>query len=761
MKKKFYVFLFFSVLIAFRLPAAHAMAMVSGVNQIAPLAIDSTGSCNALFSWATDTTDCYLIHFYDESSGSTAVISWYWSFGDPASGANNTSMAQNPVHVFTVAGTYSVLLHIYTADGCNSEIVTPVYVALPCNAEYNHYADSINPLRVHFWDDHMPSETVKHYYWSFGDGTTSDSPDPWHDYLTTGHYMVCLHITTPCDSTCYYCDSITVLGICNAAFESQADTADPLHIHFWDPNMDPGTVQSWYWDFGDGSPSGTTPDPWHEYASTGEYNVCLYISTIYGTTCNHCETIHAGYPCNAEFSHYADSLNPQHVHFYDANMPNGTVNAWYWSFGDSTTSTNADPWHVYAAAGQYTVCLYISTIYGTTCNHCETIQVGSAPCNAEFSYEPSGPGSRYIHFWDPNMPAGTVQTWYWSFGDGSISTNADPWHYYAEPGEYTACLHIATVYGTTCEHCESFYLSSTYDVDGHVYAGSNLADYAQVYLIRIDSLGGMTAIDSALVNDSSGMYHFGGVEPGNYFTKAYLLPASAYYGEFVPTYHEEALYWEQADTILPGVTSGPYNIHLLEMSHYTSGSGNIQGTISNGTKISEGGTPTAGVDVLILDPGANLLGYMITGSDGTFRFPEIALGTYTIYPELAGKQTVPATVTLDAEHLSSDIVFTIKNGKITLGLNDHPAGNLNAVSEVYPDPPVSSANLTLNLNQGSEVTVSIYSITGMTVETQNYSLKAGPVRISWDISPLKSGIYFAKVTAGSGTPVIRKFVISR
>jgi hypothetical protein len=39
-----------------------------------------------------------------------SVSSWSWNFGDPASGANNTSTIQNPSHNFTAAGVYTVCL---------------------------------------------------------------------------------------------------------------------------------------------------------------------------------------------------------------------------------------------------------------------------------------------------------------------------------------------------------------------------------------------------------------------------------------------------------------------------------------------------------------------------------------------------------------------------------------------------------------------------------------------------------------------------
>ncbi|HKD19846.1 MAG TPA: PKD domain-containing protein, partial [Thermoanaerobaculia bacterium] len=48
------------------------------------------------------------VQFTDTSNPTPA--SWAWNFGDPSSGANNTSTLQNPTHVFAVAGTYSVTL---------------------------------------------------------------------------------------------------------------------------------------------------------------------------------------------------------------------------------------------------------------------------------------------------------------------------------------------------------------------------------------------------------------------------------------------------------------------------------------------------------------------------------------------------------------------------------------------------------------------------------------------------------------------------
>jgi len=58
------------------------------------------------------------VNFTDTSTGSPT--SWAWNFGDPASGASNTSTAQNPSHVFQAAGSYTVALTASNGSGSNT-----------------------------------------------------------------------------------------------------------------------------------------------------------------------------------------------------------------------------------------------------------------------------------------------------------------------------------------------------------------------------------------------------------------------------------------------------------------------------------------------------------------------------------------------------------------------------------------------------------------------------------------------------------------
>ncbi|MEI8005468.1 MAG: C25 family cysteine peptidase [Bacteroidota bacterium] len=61
--------------------------------------------------------------FTDQSTHpGSSITSWAWDFGDPSSGSNNNSNAQNPVHMFATPGTYSVSLSIISTGGCTDMI---------------------------------------------------------------------------------------------------------------------------------------------------------------------------------------------------------------------------------------------------------------------------------------------------------------------------------------------------------------------------------------------------------------------------------------------------------------------------------------------------------------------------------------------------------------------------------------------------------------------------------------------------------------
>jgi PKD repeat protein len=127
------------------------------------------------------------VTFADQSTG--APTAWLWEFGDGA-----MSTAQNPVHVYTAQGTYSVRLTVTNAEGSDDELKSGyVVVTAPVPPQSGFSASptaGTAPLDVSFTDLSTGSPTG--WLWEFGDGTTSTLQHPDHLYVAPGTYSVTL-----------------------------------------------------------------------------------------------------------------------------------------------------------------------------------------------------------------------------------------------------------------------------------------------------------------------------------------------------------------------------------------------------------------------------------------------------------------------------------------------------------------------------------------------------------------------------------------
>ncbi len=136
---------------------------------------------------------------------STNAANFQWNFGDPASGANNTSTLTNPSHTYNNAGSYTVAL---TAFGpCASNTITkPNFITVnepPPDVDF-----SINPdpgfvgLPVNVVGSLFGSSgPVTNWAWSFPGGNPSSSsgpsPNASTSYATKGTKTITLNATGP------------------------------------------------------------------------------------------------------------------------------------------------------------------------------------------------------------------------------------------------------------------------------------------------------------------------------------------------------------------------------------------------------------------------------------------------------------------------------------------------------------------------------------------------------------------------------------
>jgi PKD repeat protein len=301
----------------------------------------------------TSGTAPLTVAFTDTSANSPT--SWFWTFGDGA-----TSTVQNPSHQYTSAGSYTVSLMATNAAGSNTVTRTNYITASTLSAPTASFTGSPNagtvPLTVAFTDTSANSPTS--WSWTFGDGGTSTSQNPSHQYTMSGSYTVSLTVANAAGSnTLTRMNYITVSSVPPpvASFTgSPTSGTAPLTVTFTDSSS--GSPTSWSWTFGDGGTS-TSQNPTHQYTTPGTYTVVLTATNAGGSnTLTRANYITAGAPLTAAFT-FAESGNSGNVVFQDAST--GSPTSWSWTFGDGGTSTVQNPSHKYKKGASYIATLTI------------------------------------------------------------------------------------------------------------------------------------------------------------------------------------------------------------------------------------------------------------------------------------------------------------------------------------------------------------------------------------------------------------------
>ena len=307
-----------------------------------------------------------------------------------------------------------------------------------------------------------------------------------------------------------------------------------------------------------------------------------------------------------------------------------------------------------------------------------------------------------------------------------------------------------TVNFQICSGNPSYYL-----LYGQVFAGSALLDKGKVDLIRIDSLNNATIIATWYIQDTApGNYEFFNVLAGNYYLKATPSDSSVFFNQYAPTYYDTTLYWTNA--ILINFQNQTYcNIHLVPLTPQSPGNGSISGSIQQNVKTS---MPLAGAEVLLLNQSSQPLAYTWTDANGDYSFQNLAFATYIIYPEITKVTTIPSTVTLDADHPAAIANFILEDGMIITGIKENPGMDLSSVSNIFPDPVIEKANVTVNSVMELPVQLTLFNSAGRIVSGMPYLLQKGLNTITLTITGFPDGCYQLLIKSNEGSAV-RKLII--
>lgn len=420
------------------------------------------GDCEAQFTWQTSNL---TVHFSDGSTQDPDITSWHWNFGD-----GHGSDDPNPTHTYSEPGIYLVCLVIVNEQQCVDEVCHEVAVETgggDCEAAFEWES---NDLVVHFIDHSDDDPDIVHWYWNFGDGHSSDDPNPTHTFHHNGVYVVCLTVTNEFGCTDQVCHEVTVDSNedCFADFGWQQQ-GNSFEVNFNDLSSQDPDIVSWHWSFGDGHFS-EIQNPNHTYENPGIYTVCLLIENEFGCVADICHQVivEGSLPGFQAIFIYVPTDQPLEITFTDHSLSDHDVITWLWDFGDGTTSNEISPTHTFSHGGLFTVCLIVTNTLGQisiTCNDVFVIDPNACQISFDFTFEMIG---RELQFSNTSFGLTNETQYNWEFSDGYTSTDKDPAHVFPQPGIYEVCLTLLdNTNGCLEKHCTSVsYMMNWIDQQG-------------------------------------------------------------------------------------------------------------------------------------------------------------------------------------------------------------------------------------------------------------------------------------------------------
>lgn len=713
-------------------------------------------NCQSTFTWAADSANPFFIRFTCHPGED--ADDYFWSFGD-----GDTSSLCNPCHVFADTGVYIVTLissNRLNPSFCYSVYIDTVHIKIePCISSFFAHPSLFNPLEVQFIA--TPSGNIDHYYWDFGDGRTSMEPNPIYIYSDTGIFTVCLtvwngnYMSYCLDQSC---QEVKIrISKCQADFSWLQDTIYPLKFRFI--NQSYGVLNDFLWDCGDGDTSHQI-NPFHAFPSPGDYHVKLRVRNFmhpeFCTDSKEKIVATGDLECIADFSWKIDSLKPLGVIF--TSLISGSPDYIHWDFGDGTTDSTLHPFHFFPDTGIYRVSLVVrNDFYPEYCADTNVQQVHvylkhHPKADFTFVFDSLSLTPNLFHFYG-QATSYQLQSWLWTFGDGTSSNLQNPVHIFPQVQTFNVCLKITDFlppkYYLTDKCCKTISTHEYFNLGGSVYDG-NLpinnpqpkGDTALVTLYKIYP-GQMIIPWRSGTFHNLGYYWFTSLLEGEYLIKAQLTPKSVQANKFFPTWAPQTLLWQSSNPVLLNENIFNANVHLVQRPYFEQGPGSVYGmVIVTSDPLLPTGNPASNICVFLLDDNHQFLDFTLSDSLGRFHFDKLPWGTYVFIPDATGMSYTTDTAIVNAQKPQvDDILLKMWN---TDGMSAPPIEDTPLLS-IWPNPASDGIKLKIRLTKPCGVNIELISATGQILNSHFWHASPSSNEFYLNLQGFSQGIYLLRV----------------
>ncbi len=377
------------------------------------------------------------------SDGLNPIKTFNWNYGD---GKTEKLLSAPFQHIYAAPGIFSVKLQVADSLGCTDSFTIPTALVISKPVAKFITKDSLScPTKPVQFTNQSTGPNLT-YRWNFGDGTTSGLQNPSHAFTSNGSFTVSLFIMDQYGCT----DSISkpnfvsiVTPVANFLMSDSLSACPPLIVQFTDLTSN-GVTRSW--DFGDGTTT-LTNNPSHFYSYPGTYLVNLTTTGPGGCSTILEKTILIKGPKGTFTYNPLIGCNQVNSSFSASTIDAVSI-LWDFNDGNTVNTTDSSIDHSYTYAGTYIPKIILTDNDGchVPIRGLDTIVVNQITVSFDFANKTLC-NSGTVAFIDSSFSNDIINSYHWSLGDGTVSSEINPVHQYTKNGLYYPKLIITTEHG--------------------------------------------------------------------------------------------------------------------------------------------------------------------------------------------------------------------------------------------------------------------------------------------------------------------------
>lgn len=371
-------------------------------------------------------------------SGQTATLNagnpgstYQWNTGPTTSTINVTTGGNYYVTVTDVNGCAATLLYTVAVNPLPVVNFTAPGVCFGNNVNFTNGTT-------------VSAGSIASYVWNFGDQFSGGTQNPLHLYTNSGTYAVTLTATTQAGCSASANRNVTVNPLPIAEFSATEVCLGNTTAFTNSSSISVGTISSYIWNLGDNFYT-FNQQPNHIYTASGSYPATLQVISAAGCSDT---TLHMVIVNDLPVVAFSLSNACAGTPIQLTNNTNSStgIQSMNWDLGNGTSSTNVNPVASYSVAGNYQLTLSVTDSNGCVNTASKFLSIAPLPV-ADFSVTPECVNNSSSILDNSSIPTGSINSHYWSFGNGTISNQVQPTINYNTPGTFEITLIVTSNLG--------------------------------------------------------------------------------------------------------------------------------------------------------------------------------------------------------------------------------------------------------------------------------------------------------------------------